>query len=85
LKDGFIQLFKLETFGNNKEDFTMIQNVGGADKFLRIILGLVLLALVFIGPKTAWGWIGLIPLATGIFNFCPLYLPFKISTARKKM
>lgn len=63
----------------------MIQNVGGADKFLRIILGLVLLALVFIGPKTAWGWIGLIPLATGIFNFCPLYLPFKISTARKKM
>jgi hypothetical protein len=85
LKDGFIQLFKLEAFGNNKEDFTMIQNVGGADKFLRIILGLVLLALVFIGPKTAWGWIGLIPLATGIFNFCPLYLPFKISTARKKM
>jgi membrane protein implicated in regulation of membrane protease activity len=59
-------------------------NVGGFDKILRIIAGLVLLALVFIGPKTAWGWIGLIPLATGIFSFCPVYIPFKINTAKKK-
>jgi hypothetical protein len=46
----------------------MIQNVGGLDKVTRIIAGLILVALVFIGPKTAWGWLGLIPLATGIFN-----------------
>ncbi len=62
----------------------MIQNIGGLDKVIRIIVGVVLLALVFIGPKTAWGWLGLIPLATGIFNFCPIYIPFKISTVRKK-
>jgi hypothetical protein len=63
----------------------MIQNVGGLDKVTRIIAGLILVALVFIGPKTAWGWLGLIPLATGIFNFCPLYTLLKLSTARKKV
>jgi hypothetical protein len=62
----------------------MIQNVGGLDKVIRIIIGLILVALVFIGPKTAWGWLGLIPLATGIFNFCPVYALLKLSTARKK-
>jgi len=62
----------------------MTINVGGFDRILRIVAGLVLLALVFIGPKTAWGWIGLIPLATGIFSFCPMYIPFKVSTAKKK-
>jgi len=48
-------------------------NVGGADRLFRIVLGLVLIALVFVGPKTAWGWIGLIPLATGFLRTCPLY------------
>jgi hypothetical protein len=62
----------------------MKKNVGGIDKTLRIIVGLVLIALVFVGPKTSWGWIGLIPLLTGIFNLCPLYLPLKISTAKEK-
>ncbi len=50
-----------------------MKNVGGVDKTLRIIVGLVLLSLVFIGPQTIWGWIGLVPLMTGIFGFCPLY------------
>ncbi|NOX87851.1 MAG: DUF2892 domain-containing protein [Calditrichaeota bacterium] len=58
----------------------MQKNVGGFDKWFRIILGIVLLALVFIGPQTPWGWLGLIPLATGLFNFCPLYLLFKVNT-----
>ena len=57
-------------------------NVGGVDRILRIIVGVVLLALVFVGPKTAWGWIGIIPLFTGLFSFCPLYLPFKFSTKK---
>jgi Protein of unknown function (DUF2892) len=48
-------------------------NVGGADRLFRIVLGLALIALVFVGPKTAWGWIGLIPLATGFLRTCPLY------------
>ena len=59
------------------------QNVGGIDRFLRIIVGLGLIALVFVGPKTPWGWLGLIPLVTGIVRFCPLYLPLKLNTLWK--
>jgi len=62
----------------------MKQNVGGLDKIIRIIAGLIIVALVFVGPKTAWGWLGLLPLATGIFNFCPAYTVLKLSTAGKK-
>lgn len=61
---------------------TMKQNVGGIDKILRIIVGIVLISLVFIGPKTPWGWIGVIVLATGLINFCPAYLPFKFTTKK---
>lgn len=61
----------------------MKQNVGGIDKILRIIIGVVLISLVFIGPKTPWGWIGVIVLATGLFNFCPAYLPFKFTTKKQ--
>ncbi len=60
----------------------MKKNVGGIDRILRIVIGIVLLALVFVGPKTPWGWIGLIPLITGLINFCPLYSMFKLSTAK---
>jgi len=49
------------------------QNVGGIDRVLRIVVGLVLIALVFVGPKTPWGWIGVVPLVTGLFSMCPLY------------
>lgn len=41
-------------------------NVGGLDRILRIVVGLVLVSLVFVGPKTPWGWIGLVPLITGL-------------------
>jgi len=58
----------------------MNTNVGGIDKILRIIVGLVLLSLVFIGPQTAWGWIGIVPLATGLINWCPLYTLLGLNT-----
>jgi hypothetical protein len=61
----------------------MIKNVGGIDRVLRIVVGLILISLVFVGPKTAWGWIGILPLLTGVFTFCPGYWPFKFSTAKK--
>lgn len=48
-------------------------NVGGLDRTLRIVVGIVLIALVFVGPKTAWGWIGIVPLATGLLRTCPAY------------
>lgn len=61
----------------------MKQNVGGIDKVIRAIVGLALISLVFIGPQTPWGWIGVLPLATALFNFCPLY-PFIGFSSRKK-
>ncbi|MCJ2187875.1 YgaP family membrane protein [Novosphingobium beihaiensis] len=59
-------------------------NVGGIDRLLRIILGIVLLALVFVGPKTMWGLIGIIPLATGLLRTCPLYSILGIRTCPMK-
>ncbi len=50
-----------------------MKNVGKIDRWLRIIIGLGLISIVFVGPQTVWGWIGLIPLVTGSINFCPLY------------
>jgi len=49
------------------------KNVGSLDRTLRIIIGLVLLSLVFVGPQTLWGLVGLILIATGFMNFCPIY------------
>ena len=57
-----------------------MKNVGGIDKTLRIIIGLVLIALVFVGPQTVWGWVGLAPLVTGLFGFCPLYKILGLNT-----
>ncbi|WP_319513777.1 DUF2892 domain-containing protein [uncultured Cohaesibacter sp.] len=51
----------------------MTVNVGKLDRVIRVIVGVVLLAIVFIGPQTLWGLLGIIPLATGLFRFCPLY------------
>jgi hypothetical protein len=62
----------------------MVKNVGGVDRVLRVAAGIVLLLLVFIGPKTPWGWIGLVLLLTGLFNFCPAYLALRINTFKKK-
>jgi len=64
----------------------MKANVGGIDKVVRIIVGLGLLSLIFFleGNARWWGLVGLLPLATGLFNFCPAYLPFGISTCETK-
>lgn len=51
----------------------MTRNEGSMDRITRILLGMVLLALVFVGPKTWIGVIGLVPLATGLAGYCPLY------------
>ena len=59
-------------------------NVGGIDRILRVIVGLVLISLVFVGPKTMWGWIGVIPLVTGLFRFCPAYTLLGMNTCPMK-
>ena len=51
----------------------MKRNEGALDRAVRIALGVGLLALVFVGPHTWLGLIGLVPLATGVVGFCPLY------------
>ncbi len=48
-------------------------NEGSLDRVLRVVIGAVLLALVFVGPRTPLGWFGLIPLVTGLVGSCPAY------------
>lgn len=58
-------------------------NVGNIDRLVRICIGVVLIAMVFAGPKSPWGWIGLVPLLTGLVRWCPAYLPFGINSCKK--
>ncbi len=51
----------------------MKANVGGLDRILRIVVGIVLIALAVTGTVGPWGWIGVVPLLTGLFRFCPFY------------
>ena len=55
-------------------------NEGTIDRAVRIVLGLGLLSLTFIGPQSPLGYIGLVPLATGLIGFCPLYRLIGVST-----
>lgn len=59
-------------------------NEGGVDRAIRIIVGLVLIALTLTGAIGAWGWIGVLPLATGLIGFCPAYSLFGFSTCPTK-
>lgn len=58
----------------------MKKNAGKVDRVVRVILGLVLLSLIFVGPQSMWGLVGLIPLITGLMGFCPLYKIVGLST-----
>ncbi|MCW5699520.1 MAG: DUF2892 domain-containing protein [Rhodospirillales bacterium] len=58
----------------------MKSNLGTIDRALRIIVGAILIALVFVGPQTPWGWIGLVPLVTGLAGRCPAYSIFGFNT-----
>jgi len=58
-------------------------NVGSLDRLARIVLGIVLIALVFVGPKTPWGWVGIVPLVTGLLRTCPLYTLIGLNTCPK--
>ena len=62
----------------------MTKNMGTIDRTLRIIVGVVLILLVFVGPQTPWGWIGVVPLITGLIGWCPAYSLFGVNTCRVK-
>ena len=60
------------------------RNEHNVERALRVLAGIALIGLVFVGPKTAWGWIGLVPLVTGLAGTCPLYTALGISTCSTK-
>lgn len=60
----------------------MNKNIGNIDRIFRIVIGAALISMVFVGPQTVWGWVGIIPLATALINFCPLYPIFGINTRK---
>jgi len=62
----------------------MKTNVGGIDRILRIVIGLVLIALTVTGTIGVWGWLGVVPLATGAIGWCPPYAIFGWNTCSMK-
>ncbi|WBX82898.1 YgaP family membrane protein [Sphingosinicella microcystinivorans] len=62
----------------------MTRNEGTIDRLLRMVVGLILIALVFVGPRTAWGWIGVVPLLTGLVGMCPIYSLLGINTCPRR-
>jgi hypothetical protein len=62
----------------------MKPNIHQIERAARVLVGLVLIALVFVGPKTAWGWLGVVPLATGLIGWCPPYALLGINTCGSK-
>lgn len=58
----------------------MTRNVGGIDRIIRIVIGAALIVGAITGILGAWGWIGLVPLATGLIGWCPPYAIFGINT-----
>lgn len=62
----------------------MPTNEGTIDRILRIVAGLGILSLVFVGPQTPWGWIGVVPLLTGLIGHCPAYSLMGLNTCPMK-
>ena len=62
----------------------MPTNEGNLDRALRVIAGAGILSLAFIGPQTVWGYVGLVPLITGLVGYCPLYAMIGLSTCPVK-
>lgn len=58
----------------------MNANVGTLDRGVRIVVGVALIAATVAGAIGPWGWLGVVPIATGLFRFCPAYLPFGLNT-----
>lgn len=60
------------------------RNEGTVDRTIRVLFGIGLISLVFVGPQTPWGWVGLMPLITGLIGSCPGYTIFGMSTCGKQ-
>lgn len=65
-------------------EFHMTKNIGDIERIVRIVGGLVLIALAATGTVGVWGWLGLVPLATGLVGWCPPYSLLGINTCKNK-
>jgi hypothetical protein len=62
----------------------MNKNVGGIDRILRVVVGLLLIALAATGTVGAWGYVGIVPILMGAIGWCPAYLPFGFSSCKTR-
>jgi hypothetical protein len=61
----------------------MKKNIGAVERLLRIIAGMGIFSLAFVGPHSPWAYLGIIPLATGLIGWCPAYALFGFSTCKE--
>lgn len=61
----------------------MKNNIGTLDRAARIVVGILLIGLTLMGTVGAWGWVGILPIVTGIVRFCPAYRLLGISTCQR--
>jgi hypothetical protein len=66
------------------QEKNMQANVGSIDRIIRIVIGLGLIGATLLGAIGAWGWLGVVLVATGVFRFCPAYLPFGWSSCKTR-
>jgi hypothetical protein len=60
----------------------MKKNIGGVERIVRVVVGIGILALAFVGPKSPWAYLGLLPIVTGVIGWCPPYSLLGISTVK---
>ena len=60
----------------------MKKNVGSVERVIRVIAGIAILSLAFVGPQSPWAYLGIIPLVTGLMGWCPAYALLGISTCK---
>ncbi len=65
-----------------EEDSIMKKNIGSVERVIRIFAGIAILSLAFMGPKSSWAYLGIVPLATGLAGWCPPYALFGFSTCK---
>jgi hypothetical protein len=65
-------------------DKILPKNEHHVERIARVVIGLVLILLAFVGPKTPWGFLGIVPLMTGLIGSCPVYTLFGVSTCKMK-
>ena len=62
----------------------MTTNIGKTERVIRVVVGIGILSLAFVGPQSPWGYLGFLPLATGLVGWCPPYAWLRINTASRR-